>query len=96
MKMVKIQPPIVHADYDDYDEEQLDEMINLMIQKTQSLYTCTVLKFIPILILNIFVHHVLTLALHHTFINNLPTMTGMWQVHMWKEFGQTAKPERPH
>ena len=43
-RMEKIQPPIVHADYDDYDEEQLDEMINLMIQKTQSLYTCTVLK----------------------------------------------------
>merc|ERR1712181_68850 len=41
LTMKKIQPPIVHADYDDYDEEQLDEMINLMIQKTQSLYTCT-------------------------------------------------------
>ena len=51
--MEKIQPPIVHADYDDYDEEQLDEMINLMIQKTQSLYTCTVLKFIHILLLKI-------------------------------------------
>ena len=51
LTMEKMQPPIVHADYDDYDEEQLDEMINLMIQKTQSLYTCTVLKFIPIQIL---------------------------------------------
>ena len=47
LTMKKIQPPIVHADYDDYDEEQLDEMINLMIQKTQSLYTCTVIKFSP-------------------------------------------------
>ena len=40
--MEKIRPPIVHVDYDDYDEEQLDEMINMLIQKTASLYTCTV------------------------------------------------------
>jgi len=37
-----IQPPIVHVDYAAYDEEQLDEKINEMILKTDSLYTCTV------------------------------------------------------
>jgi len=37
-----INPPIVHLDYAAYDEEQLDEKINEMMLKTDSLYTCTV------------------------------------------------------
>ena len=37
-----IKPPIVHVDYEAFDEEQLDEKINEMIHKSNSLYTCTV------------------------------------------------------
>ena len=43
VKPEQIQPPIVHVDYDDYDEEQLDEMINMFVKKTAALYTCTVI-----------------------------------------------------
>ena len=37
-----IPPSIVHADYETFDEYILDEMINEMIHKNESLYTCTV------------------------------------------------------
>ena len=37
-----IPPPVVHADYEAFDEEMLDEMINEKIHKNESLYTCTV------------------------------------------------------
>ena len=43
VKPEQIQPPIVHEDYDDYDEEQLDDMINMFVKKTAALYTCTVI-----------------------------------------------------
>ena len=43
VKPEQIQPPIVHEDYDDYDEEQLDETINMFVKKTAALYTCTVI-----------------------------------------------------
>jgi hypothetical protein len=35
-----INPPIMHVDYEIYDEDQLDEKINEMIVKTAALYTC--------------------------------------------------------
>ena len=40
--VMTIPPPVVHADYEAFDEDILDEMINEMIHKNESLYTCTV------------------------------------------------------
>ena len=81
VKPEQIQPPIVHVDYDDYDEEQLDEMINMFVKKSAALYTCTVISIVTSFSL-------------HCRSNFL--FAGVWQIHVGKKPWQTTKPARPH